>query len=233
MDAPVPARRGACYHRGVAREADSTRRRILAVALTLFREQGYAKTTMRQIAKDAGMSLGAAYHHFANKQAIVYAYYEQQSATHEETARAGLADTRGLRERIGLVMHTGLDLRTGDRRLMRELAPLVVGPEETTSAFSPDTAPLRRRSIALWRDAVDDPAVPEDLRDTLALALWGLQLGVLLYFANDDSPRQSRTRELVDGALDLTVMAVQALAIPPFAPMRARLREVLARAQLL
>lgn len=217
----------------MARDADSTRRRILSVALTSFRERGYARTTMRQIAQDAGMSLGAAYHHFANKQAIVHAYYEQQQAAHEEAARAAMADARGLRERLGMVMHTGLDMRATDRRLMRELAPLVVGPEETTSAFSADTEGLRRRSIALWREAVEDDAVPEDLRGTLALALWTLQMGVLLYYANDESPRQRRTRALVDGALDLTVMAAQALGIPPLAPMRARLREVLAQAELL
>lgn len=223
----------ACYHRRVARDADSTRRRILSVALTSFRERGYAKTTMRQVAKDAGMSLGAAYHHFANKQAIVYAYYEQQQEAHEKAAREALVEARDLRERIGLVMHTGLDQRATDRRLMRELAPLVVGSEEATSAFSADTAALRRRSIALWREAVEDESVAEDLRDTLALALWTLQLGVLLYFANDESPRQQRTRALVDGALDLTVMAVRALGIPPLAPMRERLREVLAEARLL
>ncbi|HJL18838.1 MAG TPA: TetR family transcriptional regulator [Sandaracinaceae bacterium LLY-WYZ-13_1] len=217
----------------MTRDADRTRRTILRVALSLFREHGYAKTTMRRIAREAGLSLGAAYHHFDGKQAIVLSYYEQQQAAHEAAAREAMAGARDLRDRLGLALHCGLDVRATDRALMRELAPLVVGPEERTSAFSETTRALRERSIALWREVVDDPTVPDDLRDVLALSLWALQMGVLLYFAHDESPRQRRTRALVDGALDLTAMALGALGTPLFAPFRARLREVLAEAELL
>jgi AcrR family transcriptional regulator len=217
----------------VARDAESTRRRILGVALALFRERGFAKTTMRQVAREAGMSLGAAYHHFDGKQAIVFAYYEQQQAAHEAAAREAMAGASGLRDRLGLIMHTALDVRGMDRALMRELAPLVVGPDASTSAFSAETGQLRDRSIALWREAVEDETVPEDLREVLALALWGLQMGVLLYFANDESPRQRKTRALVDGALDLVVMMAQAMGTPMLAPVRERLRAVLGEAGLL
>lgn len=216
------------------RDAEPTRRRILSVALTLFREHGFAKTTMRRIAKEAGLSLGAAYHHFDGKQAIVQAYYEQQSEAHERRAREAVAKADGgLRERVGLYFHTGLDVRATDRALMRELAPLVVGPEEATSAFSRDAAELRDRSIALLRELVEDPSVPEDLRDPLALGLWALFLGILLYFTRDESPRQRKTRALIDGALDLVVVTVGALAMPPFAPVRARLATLLRDAELL
>lgn len=217
----------------MARDADTTRRRILSVALTLFRERGFAGTTMRAIAEEAGLSLGAAYHHFESKQAIVAAFYEQQQAAHEEAARSGIAQARDLRERIGIALHTALDVRGLDRKLLRELAPLVVGTDETLSAFSSATSELRRRSIRLYRDVVEDPSVPADLRGVLALALWGLQMGLLLYFSNDDSPRQRRTRALVDGALDLTMGVVMALSLPPMEPLRKQLRQVLKDAQLL
>ena len=95
----------------MTRDAESTRRRIYSVALTLFRERGYAKTTMRQIAKEAGLSLGAAYHHFDSKQAIVGAYYAQQTEAHEAAARAAMKEAKDLRERLGFVMHTALDVR--------------------------------------------------------------------------------------------------------------------------
>ncbi len=217
----------------VARDADTTRRRILSVALTLFRERGYAGTTMRRIAEEAGLSLGAAYHHFESKQAIVFAFYEQQQLAHEEAARAGMAQAKDLRERLGIALHTALDVRGLDRKLLRELAPLVVGSDESLSAFSSATADLRRRSIRLYRDAVEDASVPPDLRDAFALALWALQMGLLLYFANDESPRQRKTRALVDGALDLTTGVVLALSLPPMAPLRQKLTTVLKNAELL
>lgn len=217
----------------MSRDADTTRRRILSVALTLFRERGFAGTTMRRIAEEAGLSLGAAYHHFESKQAIVAAFYEQQQLAHEDTARAGMAQAKDLRERLGIALHTALDVRGNDRKLLRELAPLVVGTDESLSAFSQATAELRNRSIRLYRDAVEDPAVPPDMRDTLALALWGLQMGLLLYFANDASPRQKKTRALLDGALDVTIAIVTALALPPMEPLRHRLTTLLSDAELL
>lgn len=217
----------------MAKDSESTRRRILSVALALFREKGFTGTTMRKVAEEAGLSLGAAYHHFESKQAIVAAFYEQQQRAHEEAARAGMAQAGDLRERIGIALHTALDVRGLDRKLLRELAPLVVGPDDSLSAFSSKTAGLRARSMKLYRDALDDPAVPDDLREPLALALWALQMGVLLYFANDDSPRQRKTRALVDNALDLTTGIVMALSLPPMAPLRAQLTKLLRDADLL
>ena len=217
----------------MARDAESTRRRILSVALSLFRERGYAKTTMRAIAKEAGLSLGAAYHHFEGKQDIVYAYYAQQQEAHDEAAAEALDGGQSLRERLGHVLHSALDVRGVDRPLMRELAPLVVGPDDVANAFSDRTASVRERSLALYRRALDDPSVPEDLREVAALAFWALQMGVLLYFAHDESPRQAKTRALVDGALDLSAMVLGMLSTPPFSPVRAQLRKVLADADLL
>lgn len=217
----------------MARDAETTKRRISSVALSLFRERGYAKTTMRRIAEDAGLSLGAAYHHFESKQDIVAAYYAEQQAAHEEAAREASTHASGLRERLGAIVHAGLDVRGPDRALMRELAPLVVSSEETLSAFSKTSAAIRERSIGLYREALDDPSVPVDLRETGAVALWALQLGLLLYFAHDASPRQVKTRALADGALDLAVSVLVALSLAPFAPLRGRLSEVLTQAGLL
>jgi AcrR family transcriptional regulator len=217
----------------LARDKESTRRRILSVALALFRERGFEGTTMRGIAEQSGLSLGAAYHHFASKQAIVGAFYAQQIDHHEEAAKDAMRDARGLRDKLGILMHTALDVRGLDRKLLRELAPLVVSSDPDLSAFSSNAGELRRRSLALYRAAADDPSVPEDLRETLSLALWALSMGLLLYFAYDESPRQAKTRALTDGALDLTVGAVQALSLPPMQPLRARLGTMLREAGLL
>ena len=44
-----------------------TRERILDVALDLFIEQGYDKTSLRQIAEPLGFTQAAIYYHFAAK----------------------------------------------------------------------------------------------------------------------------------------------------------------------
>jgi hypothetical protein len=58
-------------------------------------------------------------------------------------------------------------------------------------------------------------------------------MGTLLYFAHDDSPEQQKTRALVDGALDLSVMVLTMLGAPPFFAIRGQLNKVLSDAGLL
>ncbi len=51
-------------------KGERTRQAILEAAYELFLEQGYAATSMRQIAERAGLALGGIYNHFPNKEAI-------------------------------------------------------------------------------------------------------------------------------------------------------------------
>ena len=51
-------------------KSDRTTRAILDSAYRLFVSQGYAATSMRQIAEDAGLALGSAYNHFSSKDDI-------------------------------------------------------------------------------------------------------------------------------------------------------------------
>jgi AcrR family transcriptional regulator len=54
-----------------APEGVSTRERILDIALELFTEQGYERTSLRQIAERLGFSKAAIYYHFASKEDIL------------------------------------------------------------------------------------------------------------------------------------------------------------------
>ena len=49
---------------------NDTRDRILQVALDLFIEQGYDKTSLREIAERVGVTKAALYYHFASKEEI-------------------------------------------------------------------------------------------------------------------------------------------------------------------
>ena len=56
-------------------EGKSTRERILDVALDLFIEKGYDKTSLREIAEQLGFTKAALYYHFANKEDILMALH--------------------------------------------------------------------------------------------------------------------------------------------------------------
>lgn len=57
------------------RPRGSTRERILDVALELFNEQGYDKTSLREIAARLGFTKAAVYYHFARKEDILLALH--------------------------------------------------------------------------------------------------------------------------------------------------------------
>jgi len=51
-------------------KGERTHQAIVEAAYNLFLEQGYAATSMRQIAERSGLALGGIYNHFASKEAI-------------------------------------------------------------------------------------------------------------------------------------------------------------------
>lgn len=58
----------------------STREKILEAALTLFSENGYAATSVRQIAREVGVRESALYNHFESKEAILRGLFQQYGA---------------------------------------------------------------------------------------------------------------------------------------------------------
>ncbi|MEJ2552940.1 MAG: TetR family transcriptional regulator [Gammaproteobacteria bacterium] len=58
-------------------ETEQTRLHILAAARRVFAERGVSRTTLAQIAKEAGVTRGAIYWHFKNKPDLFFAMKEQ------------------------------------------------------------------------------------------------------------------------------------------------------------
>jgi AcrR family transcriptional regulator len=222
--------------RKLAPRGEATRERILESALQLLRRRGLEATTMRDIAEAAGVALGATYYYFDSKEAIVLAYYERTQQTLSERARAAFDETSDVRARLGAAMHTKLDVLAKDRRLLSVLFRSLADPSEPLSVFSPKTRGVREESIRVFDEAIaPSPAVATldaRARRVLALAMWSMHMGVMLYFIHDRSPKQEKTRALTDRTLDL-VCGMLPMA-PDLAPvLGAQIASVLAQADLL
>jgi AcrR family transcriptional regulator len=214
------------------KRAAETRERILGAALALFRERGFDETTMRDIARSAGMSLGAAYYYFPSKEAIVHAYYRTVSDRWQHGARELLASTLDLHERVRRLYHLHFDVVGRDRPLLAALVRVVADPGSELAVFAQQTTELRRDSLSVWREAVSLPEIPDRLRELGALALWLLNLALMLYFVWDDSPRQKQTRRLIDEVVGALVPLVPLLSLPFAEPLVAQLESVLSHAGL-
>lgn len=192
----------------------ATAAHILETALELFREDGFEATSMRDIATASGKSLGAAYHYFASKDAIVAAYFEHTQFEHERRM-AGFADA-SVAEHVTAAINTKLDIVERDRKLLAAQLATLASPDHSLSLFASTTQDLRTRSIAVFARAFGSSALDAATQQLAAYAAWLLHLGVLLYFVHDDSEHAAKTRRLAT-AMGTTLGQVAPLAATPFA----------------
>lgn len=78
------------------RKKEATKTNILRTAIELFEKQGFAATTMNQIAEEADVAMGTLYNYFASKEAFIGEYMRQVVAEkHAEIGSelAGKANT--------------------------------------------------------------------------------------------------------------------------------------------
>ena len=79
-----------------------TRARIQQVALELFAEQGYERTSLREVAERLGVTKAALYYHFKSKEDIVRSFTEDYFARMDALIAWGSPDTiaRRLRDHL-------------------------------------------------------------------------------------------------------------------------------------
>ena len=206
---------------------DATRRYLLERALKLFQHRGVEATTMRDIAKAAGLSLGAAYYHFPSKEALVFAYYEDNQTEMEELAAGAKGTTR---ERLATIMHGKLESIRPHRRMLASIIQHLIDPGDPLSAFSRQSRAVRERAIAVFERVLIDGKLPAELATIAANALWLFMLSVMLVYINDASPGETRTHRLVEDALDMIVPLIPMLATPVGRAMAERVTVALERA---
>jgi AcrR family transcriptional regulator len=207
-----------------------TREHLYRTALTILRKRGYERATMREIARAAGMSLGASYHYFASKDAIVMAYYEESQRLHDVAVHVRWSSTTvtTFADRLDAIFQTKIDAAAGDRKLLGVLFRSVGDPRHPLSPLSRNTARIRDRNVALFEALlVGEPA---GLRRSLSRALWLVELGLLLYFIYDRS-NGKRTRQLAHDVARQIGQALPLLRSPLAQPFLAQLDGLFGRAR--
>src|SRR5438046_10479615 len=63
-------------NKNVAR-GEATRSQLVAIATRMFAERGYEDTSIEAVLREAGVSRGSLYHHFASKEALFEAVAEE------------------------------------------------------------------------------------------------------------------------------------------------------------
>lgn len=212
-------------------KARRTRERILEAALELFAERGYEATTMRDVAREAGASLGLAYRYFASKEEFALALYMRLAEETEEWARDGLAGGT-VAERFEAAMLAKLNQVSPHRGPLAALFVGALDPNSRLSALGEGTAAVREKMAGVFlevvRGASDTPG--EKQAKQLGNVLYALHLAILLYWFHDKTPDARATRELVGSARETLRYLRPALRFPPMSRVLSSLAVALGNA---
>jgi AcrR family transcriptional regulator len=202
-------------------KGELTRNTILESALQLFRDKGFDATTMRDVATQAGVALGAAYYYFDSKDAIVMGFYERAQEHLAPLLDQSLANARGLDDRLRAIVQAKLEYFAADRKLMGALSAHI-DPHHPLSPFSEETRSIRDRDIGFFSRAVEGGKVrvPEDMKLHLPRLLWLYQMGLILFWVYDSSPKQERTLKLFNKSLAIVVALIKLSSFPLLRPVR-------------
>src|SRR5215210_2226955 len=202
--------------RALTPKARRTRERILEAALALFADRGYEATTMRDVAREAGASLGLAYRYFASKEEFALALYMRLAEESEEWAKDEMA--RGtVADRFEAAMLAKLDQVSPHRGPLAALLARALDPNSRLSALGEGTVVMREKMggvfLEVVRDASDAPGEKQVMQ--LGNVLYALHLAIILYWFHDKTPDARATRELVGSARETLRYLRPALRLPP------------------
>jgi AcrR family transcriptional regulator len=152
----------------------ATRARLLEAAITCLAEHGYHASTVAVVAERAGVSRGAAQHHFPTRDDLFTAALEHVTHVRAEELR---------RELEGL---------PGERPSTTDIVDLT---------FSLYSGPLFRAALALWVAAAAEPALQAQIVPLEARI--GREIHQVVVSLLDVDEREPGVRESVQATLDL------------------------------
>jgi AcrR family transcriptional regulator len=206
-----------------------TRTAIVEAALRLFRENGYDATTMRAIAREAGVAAGNAYYYFGSKEELIQEYYARNHAEHAAACRPILEAEARFAPRLRGVLRVLIDTQAPYHGFAAKLYKHAAEPTSPLSPFSKQSSPTRDASIALYAEVVDGSRlrVPAELKDRLPELLWLYSMGIVLYWVHDTSPGCERTYRLIDATVPLAERLIRMSRLPVFRPLIRQLLRVI------
>jgi AcrR family transcriptional regulator len=124
---------------------DQTRWRILAAAAERFADHGYAATSIRDIARDVGITVGAIYVHFPSKDRLLVAVSEEGIGRIGQAVDAAIAEVGDPWDRLAAATHAHLEVLLSNAAFARVIV-------RVTPAEVPEAA----RDLRQLRDGYED-----------------------------------------------------------------------------
>jgi AcrR family transcriptional regulator len=204
-------------------KSEQTRTIILDTAMRLFRERGYDKTTMRAIAKEAGVSVGNAYYYFESKEFLIQGFYDLLTHDHARDAASRMEGVGDFAERLEISLISWLDCAADYHGFAAQFFRTAADPDSSLSPFSDESHPARATAVELFRDVLSGsdlaPKLDSELAELLPDLLWLHLMVVVLYWVFDRTPDTTRTREFVRRSTPLVARLIALSRYRVFRPL--------------
>lgn len=116
-------------------QSEQTRRHILATAAELFAIKGFYGTSVADLAEAAGLTKGALYHHFKNKDALFFAVIESVRETWEKAVVPGVLAHQHALDRIGTLIDNHFRLISHNQTLCLVINTMMHEMADTDPSF--------------------------------------------------------------------------------------------------
>ncbi|MES2048793.1 MAG: TetR/AcrR family transcriptional regulator [Pseudomonadota bacterium] len=193
-------------------QQEQTRRQILRAAVDLMTEHGYDTSTMKQIARAAGIGDATIYKYFPTKEKLLLGYYELCIAiVLEQTLETPGFDEFGLQERLQRLVDALLELLLADREFVA-ITRSVVGksPLLMMRDNMPGQQALKQQIVAFLDAAEQSGEIAAcDFKNMLGGLFADYLFAVIAYWLKDESEEFSDTTQLVDLTLAVLVLALK------------------------
>ncbi|SFV63004.1 Transcriptional regulator, TetR family [hydrothermal vent metagenome] len=191
---------------------EKTKAKILESAVDLIIEKGFKNASMREMAKNAGVSNPTIYNYFPTKEKILYAYVEQK---HKETAQIlqEIEDfnTYTLREQLQALIETELELYLEDREFILQISDMVFQSAglKLESLYSNNKifTDMVKDMLEIAIEAKEIPQPP--LEEHLPKLFWDYYIMVVAYWVKDDSESFENTTQFIDHSLGVIEALLQ------------------------
>src|SRR3990170_4477680 len=111
------------------RRGPLTRQQILDASLRLFSERGFARTTVRDIARQAGITDAAIYYHFASKRDLLEALFEEKGIVPALQELERVSTELSPRQTLIGIAHGAMSLMESSREFLRLVFMEALGSE--------------------------------------------------------------------------------------------------------
>jgi len=176
-----------------------TRARLRELSLQLFAEQGYEKTSLREIAEHLGVTKAALYYYFKSKEDIVRSLVEDYVADLDELIEWGKAQPRAAETRAEIVRRY-LGIVSGGTEVFRMLQQNQAAVAGLASAK--ERGELFRERIDALIDLLTEPGATLREQVRAASSLMSVSYCCLRY-QNQVSSKEELDQALLDLAMEL------------------------------